>query len=160
MVVRVKMDPAKRDAYFKKLMSNWSPAAVTAFNGMIKAQAEDMVKFARMSVPKQSGHLASQIFEYRKESLWRVFTTGFRGDKTDGKGFYSRMVEFGTKPHEITLHKKKALHIGEGFANKVQHPGAERNPFFYPAYRIVKNKKNTYKNQAVKSLMQAVGKPV
>ncbi len=157
MVVRVKMDKAAQAAYFERVISKWSPAALTTFNGMVKGMAEDMVKFAKISVPKKTGRLASHIFEYRKDSLFRVFTVGFRGEKEYDKGFYGKMVETGTKPHKIGIHKKEALKIGDRFAMNADHPGTSPHEFFFPAYRLVKGKKTVYKNQAIKSLVRAVG---
>lgn len=56
---------------------------------------------------------------------------------------YAEAVEFGTKPHIITIQTKKVLadvKAGRIFGTRVQHPGTEAQPFMRPALFQVKNK--------------------
>ncbi|MBB5044029.1 HK97 gp10 family phage protein [Shinella fusca] len=54
---------------------------------------------------------------------------------------YPHLVEFGTKSHEIKAKMAPALRLHGGrFAESVQHPGAAAHPFFFPGYRMSKQK--------------------
>ena len=56
-----------------------------------------------------------------------VWITAGGGAKSTG--WYARFVEFGTKPHVA----------GGKFAGAA-HPGAKRQPFFFPAYRALRKR--------------------
>lgn len=57
---------------------------------------------------------------------------------------YAHLVEFGTAPHTILgkrlsfFGRRKAMGKDGRFGTRVEHPGAQANPFFWPAYRALK----------------------
>ena len=53
---------------------------------------------------------------------------------------YAHLVEFGTAPHVIRAKNAKALGKDGQFGDKVNHPGAQKSPFFFPAYRSLRKK--------------------
>ena len=54
--------------------------------------------------------------------------------KATGKHAYlARWIEFGTAAHRINPKKAKALSIGGGFAEGVDHPGSKAHAFMRPA---------------------------
>lgn len=63
-----------------------------------------------------------------------------RANRKNMDGFYAHMVELGTRPHEIEVHKKRGRRSmvwysngGPVFARRVQHPGTKPTPFLGPA---------------------------
>lgn len=87
---------------------------------------------AEARVPVRSGKL---------KASFRIRTRMVKGapvaalSSGDKKVFYSNMVEFGTKPHDITSKNGKPLAIGGGKpVYKVHHPGAKAKPFMRPAF--------------------------
>lgn len=69
----------------------------------------------------------------------------------DDKAFYARWVEFGTKPHTITVKNAPTLSRGGvNFGRSVSHPGASTsNAFFYPAYRALRKRIRTRISRAI-----------
>lgn len=47
--------------------------------------------------------------------------------------WYANLVEFGTRPHEIKAKPGQALRIGGAAVQRVDHPGAQAQPFMRPA---------------------------
>jgi hypothetical protein len=64
----------------------------------------------------------------------------------NGKVRYAHLVEYGTKPH-----------VNQGRFPGTQNPGARRQPFFWPAYRIVRKKMRARANKALKAAASQVG---
>lgn len=71
---------------------------------------------------------------------------------------YAHLVEFGTRPHSIEPQNAEALQIAENrFAEKVDHPGARAQPFFYPGYRATRRRARAIISKAVRdSVKRAV----
>lgn len=74
---------------------------------------------------------------------------------------YAHLVEFGTKAHVIKAKNAKAMGKDGIFGTKVDHPGAEAKPFFYPAYRAlrkrVKGRISRATNRAAKQVASGGG---
>ena len=47
--------------------------------------------------------------------------------------YYARWVEFGTAAHQIKPRYRKALTVEGGYAEVINHPGAQAHPFMRPA---------------------------
>ena len=61
---------------------------------------------------------------------------------------YPHLVEFGTAPH-----------LAGGLFDGAQHPGAEAQPFFFPAYRAVRKRAQGRITRAInKAIREAFGK--
>lgn len=78
----------------------------------------------------------------------------------DDKAFYARWVEFGTKPHSISVKNAPTMKRGGvNFGTRVSHPGASTsNAFFYPAYRAMKKKIKTRISRAINKSVKDVSR--
>ena len=69
-----------------------------------------------------------------------------------GAAWYARLVEFGTRAHDIKPRNKRALATnGKVIGAKVRHPGASRQPFFYPGYRIGRKRYRSRVQRAIRA---------
>lgn len=91
--------------------------------GALRAGAAVILPVVQANIHNVSGHLG------------KSFKTGSRvvGDKVIGR-LYTRdpvahLVEYGTKPHEITAKNRKGLSVGGLFFQSVHHPGAKATGF-------------------------------
>ena len=103
--------------------------------------ADEMVDLARRFVPKKTGALAASIDktwgEYRPENAnVRGVGAGKGGHDLavtvhagDARAWYAALVENGTAPHE-----------NEGKFAGTRHPGTAPQPYFFPAYRLMKKR--------------------
>jgi HK97 gp10 family phage protein len=93
----------------------------------LRQGAKVVLEEAKQNVPVQDGKL--------RDSL-KVSTRMRKGVATASvrsKLFYSRFVEYGTKPHTIAAKKGGWLSFGGFFAKSVEHPGATAKAFMRPA---------------------------
>lgn len=115
----------------------------------MEAGAKELVAFMKSLVPVKSGALRNSIgwtwgdvpdgaesFDSLSEGKKRIVIYAGAGLKYPA---IARWVEFGTAPHNVakgggTKAGKAALTAGKG----TPHPGAQANPYFYPAYRAKK----------------------
>jgi HK97 gp10 family phage protein len=126
--------------------------------------AEDIVRLARSLVPKESGDLAKSIGwtwgapprgsltlgKVVRSQLGKGLTiTVYAGDD---KAFYARWVEFGTAPHNVAKGGGNKSFKGEA----VQHPGASKKPFFFPAYRANRKSAKSAIRKATRSAAKKV----
>ena len=89
----------------------------------------ELVALVKQFAPVKSGELVESVgwdivpttTDQTKRGAVRVFAGN------DKKGWYARLVEFGTRPH---FQPKRGT----------QHPGATARPFFYPAYRLIRKR--------------------
>lgn len=85
--------------------------------GAMRAAAKVVMPVAKGNIHPVSGLLAKSL---------KIRTDGRNGRvtaKVYTRVFYSRFVEFGTKPHTIRAKNRKALAIGGGLYESVHHPG-------------------------------------
>lgn len=95
--------------------------------GALREGAKVLLTEATYRAPARSGALVASL---------RVGTRTRGGTvtsyvKTDR--WYARLVEYGTKPHEIKPKRAKSLFVAGWFGMVVQHPGAKPHPFMRPA---------------------------
>jgi len=74
------------------------------------------------------------------------------------EAFYARWVEFGTRPHTITVKNAPTLSRGGvNFGTSVSHPGASTaNAFFFPAYRAMRKRIKTRISRAINKSVRDV----
>lgn len=93
----------------------------------MKFLSEEILTEAKGLAPVDTGHLKNSGFAEQAGTDARV---GFTAD-------YSRYVEFGTAPHEISAKPGGFLRFagrsGVVFARRVNHPGTRAQPFLRPA---------------------------
>lgn len=130
--------------------------------------ADTVVAMMRSLVPEQDGTLRSSIgwvwgrapkgaFAITSVKVSDTTLTIYAGD---AEAFYARWVEFGTKAHTIkakkpggTMHGNKGRWKGKHFGSVVNHPGARKQPFFFPSWRS--NKRPT-----VRAMRSAIRKAI
>jgi len=124
---------------------------------MTKKGALVFAKAARKTVPVKRGILLKSIAirRFRKVPKTRfVYLVGNTvGKRAKYDGWYGRLVEFGTAPHEIKVKRKKILRTKEGIflGVKVQHPGARAKPWLKLAFdktwrQALREMQKKYKN--------------
>lgn len=133
---------AEIDAALKEIGSTAQIKGATA--GTLAA-ARAVQKAAQRTVPVKTGTLKKSIIVKR----WRKFESRGHfqhivgpaaGKRAKYDGWYGRLVEFGTAPHDIIV-KKGASHRGLGkdgkFGRHVRHPGAKARPWLGTAFESV-----------------------
>jgi len=107
-----------------------------ALERIVERSAQRTRGRAMRNAPSNFGELRRSIQVERRSNLSRIVTVNKA---------YGSAVEFGTKPHDITPKRKKALAFkpGAGFkfwdesgrvvVKRVRHPGTKAQPFLVPA---------------------------
>jgi HK97 gp10 family phage protein len=136
-------------------LARLAPATFTALAEANRQTADEMVDLARNFVPVHTGALRDSIVATGPGGTPPAYSQGGgHGEVPQGsyavsagnsKVRYAHMVEYGTKPHE---------NAGEfpGTAN----PGAHRQPFFWPAYRVIRKKMRNRARAALRKAVKAV----
>lgn len=124
-----------KDALLAKLRAS-VPAVETAATEVSKQTADEMVGLARSFVPVDTGKLRDSIHvepgdrpaSFRVKAGGPTTTREVRSGS--GKPYdYSVGVEFGTSQH-----------TNAGIFAGSDNPGARRQPFFWPAYRLIRKR--------------------
>ena len=127
-------------------------AAITDTRKLLGRVGLQAVAYAKQTVPRKTGNLGRTIRLGTVTDTEAQIIAGGQG----GVG-YARVVEFGSKPHDIYPRRKKALFFttsgsharltgsvsnrfrggnrssSEVFAKHVRHPGTKPQPFLMPA---------------------------
>ncbi|MGV1801565.1 HK97-gp10 family putative phage morphogenesis protein [Agrobacterium vitis] len=113
--------------------------------------SSEMVDLAKSFVPEKTGALARSIDktwgEYKPENAnVRGVSSGGGGHDLsvvihagDAEAYYASWVEFGT-----------ASHTNGGKFKGTMHPGAKANPYFFPAYRLLKKRMKSKLSRAMR----------
>lgn len=140
----------RKDELLKKL-GRLAPEAqknLVVANGQT---AEEMVALAKSFAPFKSGHLRDSIVATPPGESTPAHSAGGGHVVPEGayavtvgndKVRYAAWVEYGTKPH-----------INGGDRAGTQNPGAPAQPFFFPAYRVVKQR---MKSRATRAMSKAI----
>jgi HK97 gp10 family phage protein len=95
--------------------------------------AHDIENQAKALAPVKEGNLKNSIHTDIKDGGFTA-TIGTPAD-------YASHVEFGTRPHKITVKDANVLSDGKNFFGKeVNHPGTRAQPFLFPAFESNKDK--------------------
>ena len=126
-----------------------------------------MVKEARKNARKikESGLLAAsmgvRIKRYPKSMSYVAVIgprTGFKSKKRNSlsgqralrnPSNYAHLVEFGTRPHEISSENRSMIIGGIYIKGAIKHPGSRPKPFLRPAF-------DKYKGTALKLIAQSI----
>lgn len=128
-------------------------AARVNIRAALEKGAQEIATMARVMAPESSGDLKRSIgytfgeFIPENSNVRGVQGGAGLGDPDlsvtvhagDAKAFYAAFIEFGTAPHPQ----------GGQFAG-TQHPGTAPQPFFFPAYRLLKKRVKGRINRSVK----------
>lgn len=150
----VKVSVRKKDELLRKL-GKLAPATFDAVANANRQSADEMVDQARSLVPVRSGKLRDSIVATGPGGVPPAYSQGggpgvvpegsYAVSAGNGKVRYAHLVEYGTSPHEIG-----------GKFNGAQHPGAKRQPFFWPAYRLIRKKMRGRATRAINKAAKEV----
>lgn len=115
----------RRDAMFAKLRRN-RPALTRLLTVAVKKSADEHAALSRRLAPRRSGELQESIDSSLIES---GVSPKAKTEAAGGPGFHGIFVEKGTTPHTQ----------GGKFAGS-KHPGTSAQPFFFPAYRLLRTR--------------------
>lgn len=136
----------------------------------IRTSADEIVALQKSLAPEDSGDLKRSIRAVRgtytpENSNVRGMSASSGGDPEltvhivagDDKAWYARLVEFGTKPHEIRPKRPGGLlNIYGRLVESVNHPGASPHPFFYPGFRALRRRAKSRITRATKKAAKKV----
>jgi HK97 gp10 family phage protein len=141
----------RKDALLKKLGA-LAPAVFDAVKDANRQTADEMVDLAQGFAPVRTGALRDSIVATGPGGTPPAYSQGggagvvpegsYAVSAGNKKVRYAHLVEYGTKPH-----------TNEGEFKGTQNPGAKRQPFFWPAYRLVRKQ---MRSRAVRSINKAV----
>lgn len=133
------------------------PQALRAeIRAALEVSAEEMVDLAKRFVPIDSGALRNSIsytfgrFKPENSNVRGISSTAENARDAKGdagllvtvhagnaKAWYASLVEFGTASHTIKPKRPGGVLGFNGTAvEEVHHPGASARPYFFPAYRL------------------------
>lgn len=145
----------RKDVLLKKL-GTLAPATFEQLKDANRQTADEMVDLAQSYVPVHTGKLRDSIVATGPGETPPAYAQGagsgpvpegaFAVSAGNTKVRYAHLVEYGTKPH-----------VNQGEFKGSQNPGARRQPFFWPAYRIVQKKMRARANKALKAAITSVG---
>lgn len=150
--VSIKM--RRKDALLAKL-TQLAPAAGEALTKVNGDSAEEMASLARSYAPKRTGKLAESIVvtppggappDY-SQGIKAVPAGAFAVTAGNKAVRYAHLVEYGTSPH-----------TNEGVFKGTDNPGAPRQPFFWPAYRLIRKKMRSRAARALNKAAKDVAK--
>lgn len=149
----MKITIRRKDELLKKLVA-LAPAAQKALVEANGQTAAEMVALAKSFAPFKSGHLRDSIVATPGGASTPAYSAGGGHAVPEGsvavtagntKVRYAAMVEFGTKPH-----------INQGERPGTHNPGAPAQPFFFPSYRIVKQRMKSRASRAMNKATKQV----
>ncbi len=124
----------RKDELLKKFR-RMAPAADAELEKANRRSADEMVGLARSFAPKESGELAESIQatppgRRPPGKVAKVVPAGaYAVTAGDERVRYAHLVEYGT-----------AAHANRGQFAGTTHPGTGRQPFFWPAYRLIRKR--------------------
>ena len=125
-------------------------AMIAAARKSLEASAGDITQAQKRLVPVNTGTLRDAImFEMSPGETAGVAIFVNYTNSGAPKAPHAHLVEFGTAPHVIE--SDKPMGRSGQFGRRVQHPGTDPQPFFYPVYRI-------YRRRVKARLSRAAGK--
>lgn len=144
----------RKDELLRKL-GQLAPATGKALAEANKQSADEMVSLARSFAPVRSGKLRDSIVATPAGGTPPAHSQGGgagvvpEGAVAVSAGNssvrYASHVEHGTSPHD-----------NEGRFKGTQHPGAKRQPFFFPAYRLIRKKMRSRASRSINKAIKEV----
>lgn len=143
----------------KRRLAAIPKAARAEIRKALEKGADEIVTMARVMAPRDDGDLVRSIgrtfgeFVPENSNVRGVVAGGGLGDPDlsvtihagDAKAYYAAFVEFGTAPHPQG-----------GLFKGTDHPGGAAQPFFFPAYRLLKKRVKSRINRAVRKAARDV----
>lgn len=135
---------------YKQLQELPAKIESNVMRGALRSGAAVFKTEAQRLVPVDTGRLRDSIRVSVRLRRGRVEASIKAGGRTSKKvvrkmdngrlrvvyenPWYAHLVEFGTASHTIKPKGKRGLWTGSGWSQKVDHPGARRQPFMRPAF--------------------------
>lgn len=154
---------------FNRRIAAIAPEIRKELRDALAKAAEETASTARRLAPVgRTGRLrASIVWRYGDEETGK-HAQGVKGGHSlsvsitagNERVRYAHLVEFGAVSHEIEPRKRgEKLSINGRLVSRVRHPGSPAQPFFYPAFRLMKKKaKSTISRSMSKAIKRAVTK--
>jgi HK97 gp10 family phage protein len=137
----------------------------------LETSAEEMVDLAKRFAPVDSGALKNSIsysfgaFQPENANVRGVETSGGNARAAKGEAglavtvhagnataWYASLVEFGTAAHTIKPKRPGGVLGFNGTAvEEVHHPGASARPFFFPAYRLSRQRAKSRLSRSIRN---------
>lgn len=142
-----------KDRLFAKLQA-MAPEAAKALVEEGNAAADDMVRTARSYAPFDDGDLRESIVATRAGQATPAYSQpGGQTMVPEGsvlvsagntKVRYPHLVEYGTRPH-----------VNAGLFPGTQHPGTTAQPYFWPAFRLLRRR---FRGRMTRAMNKAIKK--
>lgn len=150
----VRIRVRRKDELLRKL-ERLAPAARQELTAANKRSAEEMVGYARQFAPVRTGRLRDSIVATppgqtppdHSQGARIVPPGAYMVTAGNSRVRYAHLVEFGAAPHTA----------GGRFAG-ARHPGAPRQPFFFPAYRLIRKRHKSRAGRAIGKSIRAVAR--
>lgn len=143
----------RKDRLFAKL-SRLAPEAKAALAQEAQSSADEMVRIAQTYVPFVDGDLEESIVAtpggqmtppYSQPGGSRMVPEGsVLVTAGNTKVRYAHLVEYGTREH-----------INAGIFKGTKNPGAPAQPFFWPAFRLIRKR---FRNRMTRALNKSIKK--
>lgn len=147
----VKVTVRNKDKLLAKLNA-LAPGIKAALTESNKEAADEMVRYARSFVPVKTGKLRDSIVATPPGGTVPGYSQGgavpegaYAVSAGNSKVRYPHLVEYGTRPH-----------INEGMFAGSSNPGAKRQPYFWPAYRLIRKSMRSRASRAINKAVKTV----
>ena len=143
----------RKDELFRKLAS-FAPEAHRRLAFANAETAAEMVALAKSFVPAKTGRLRASIVatgpgqntpSHSSGGSRRVPEGSWAVTAGNSRVRYAALVEWGTRPH-----------VNQGRFAGTMNPGARAQPFFWPAYRLVRKKMRSRASRAINKSIKAI----
>lgn len=144
----------RKDALLKKL-GELHPALFEAIGEANHQAADEMVETAQAFVAVKTGKLRNSIVATPPGQEIPSYSQGGGGGMVPDGAYavsagntnvrYAHLVEFGSKPH-----------FNEGMFAGTENPGSPPQPFFWPAYRLMRKRHKGRLGRALGKAVKAV----
>lgn len=130
---------------------------------VMEKSADELVEMMRTLVPVDDGDLRASIgwtWGDAPKGALVLDELKTKGDKSsriviyagNEKAYYAAWVEFGTSPHSVATNASVSRQKRQG--QGAFHPGATASPFFWPAYRALKNRIKSRITRAIRAAIR------
>jgi len=129
-------------------------AMIAAARESLEASAGEITRAQKRLVPERTGALRDAIMFEVSPGETAAVAIFVNYTNAGPKAPYAHLVEFGTAPHVIESDKPMGRR-GQ-FGRRVQHPGTDPQPFFYPVYRIYRRRVRARLSRATRKVAKDI----
>lgn len=139
-MIRISVEPSSVERVLTRI-SGATPRIVEKVRGAVNYSALDLQQYVvtrKLSgtvLNARTGNLRRSVFVRNAEEVSSTTISAFVGVGSEAP--YGKILELGSRPHEIVPNRAKVLRfVVDGktvFARRVQHPGMPPKPFLIPS---------------------------